>query len=164
MGELLEAADLVMALDYGQLYLRGWSDFEPEGGIGPVAERAIRSPERVAGDGWALVVISPHRNNFDMHVRVERWSGPAPDDLDAWQEAVEGPVTVEGGRLWLDSPTMTPVSTPVPDNHYLARVCGRGFVNRGDTPTTTPGDVWRVQIWPAVQVRRLRSWNRSSGA
>ncbi len=164
MGELLDAVDLVMGLDYSQLYLRGWSDFEPEGGIGPVAERAIGSPERVAGDGWVIVVISPHRNNFDMQVRVERWTGPPPDDLDEWQEAVEGPLTVEGGLLWLDSPTMTPVSTPVPDGHYAARVCGRGFVKRGDTPTTTPGDVWRVQIWPAVQVRRLRAWTGSVDA
>ncbi len=91
MGELLDAVDLVMGLDYSQLYLRGWSDFEPEGGIGPVAERAIGSPERVAGDGWVIVVISPHRNNFDMQVRVERWTGPPPDDLDEWQEAVEVP-------------------------------------------------------------------------
>ena len=87
MGELLSQTEVVTSIDYGQIYFYGWEIEEPGLGILELASRALQSPERLAGDGWQMVVLSPHRNNFDAHFSVERWSAEPPDDLDEWEEA-----------------------------------------------------------------------------
>lgn len=138
-GELISQTDVVTTIDYGQTYLYGWEIEEPGLGSHELASRAIQSPERLAGDGWQMVVLSPHRNNFDAHFSVERWSSEPPDDLDQWEEAVEGAVMVEGDALVIDSPTIGGVRLPMPPGFYAVRVYGRGFIARGDTPTTKPG-------------------------
>jgi hypothetical protein len=156
MGELVAAVDLEVALDYHQLYLRGWSDFDIGEGVLDVSTEAITSPDGVAGDGWVLVVITPRSFDVHMRVRVEQWTAEPPDDVADWQDAVEGPLFIEGGVLHLDSPTMEGTSTPVPDGMYAVRVCGRDLHPGDADSTTAPGDVWRVQLWPAVPIRRLR--------
>jgi hypothetical protein len=158
MGELISQTDFVTAIDYGQIYLFGWSMEEPGVGILELASRALTSPDRVAGDGWQLVVLSPHRYNFDAHFSVEHWDGEPPDDLDEWQEVVEGGLVIEDEELAVDSPTIGAVRVPFPSGYYTARVSGRGFIARGDTPSTKPGDVWRVQLWTPNRTRRLRTW------
>jgi len=161
-GELLDRTEIVTAIDYGQIYLYGWESEEPGIGVYELSMQAIQSPERMAGDGWSMVVLSPHRYNFDARFSVERWSAEPPDDLDEWEEVVEGGVMVEGEVLVIDSPTIGGVRVPMPPGFYAVRVCGRGFVARGDTPTTKPGDVWRIQVWRPSPLRRLRSWPADS--
>jgi hypothetical protein len=53
------------------------------------------------------------------------------------------------------------VTIPVPSGRYAARITGRGFVNHGWPGSTTSGDEWRLQLWPAagpIPPRRVRSW------
>jgi hypothetical protein len=38
----------------------------------------------------------------------------------------------------------------VPAGTYAVRITGRGFVARGWPGTTTPGDEWRIQLWPGA--------------
>jgi hypothetical protein len=55
----------------------------------------------------------------------------------------------------------------VPTGSYAVLVSGRGFVARGWPGSTTPGDVWRVQLWPGnvdISVETLVTWTDSADA
>ncbi|HEY1485286.1 MAG TPA: hypothetical protein VGF84_04220 [Micromonosporaceae bacterium] len=54
---------------------------------------------------------------------------------------------------------MNSVGCSVPPGRYRILVCGRGFVASGWPGSTTPGDSWRVRLWPEhgdVPARRVR--------
>jgi hypothetical protein len=158
MGRLLTATDAVVAMDYGQFWLcGGWGDDDPM----ELLEAALAG-DGIAGNGLCVVLCSPHQNNFEMPLRVEVWSDPPPDDLMEWDEIFESGLAVDEDGLRYQSPTFEETIFQVPSGRYALRICGRGFVvNRGWPGTTTPGDVWRAQLWPshaAVDSRRIKAW------
>jgi hypothetical protein len=74
----------------------------------------------------------------------------------------ESSLLVSGGVLRYDTPTLQGATCQVPDGRYAVRIAGRGFVNRGWPGSTTPGDTWRVQLWPSVENlpdRRIKEWH-----
>ena len=155
--------DLTVDLDYGQFYLSSLP--QPDG----ITEALVRLVEEaIAGQGIAgieenefVVVFSPHQNNFAMPLRVEVWPAEPPDDLDDWQEAFLTGLLIGPGGLVYETPTFESVTVPVPPGRYAVRITGRGFLNYGWPGSTTPGDEWRLQLWPAagpIRPRRLRSW------
>jgi hypothetical protein len=161
--------DLTVALECGLFYLSG----------DPLADAAADAldgvvDEAVAGQGIAstpgneyVVVRSPHQNNFAMRLRVEVWPVEPPDDLDHWQEAFDTGLVVGAGGLVFESPTAESHVVPVPPGRYAVRITGRGFVRRGWPGSTTPGDEWRLRLWPArdpVRPRRLRAWKDPEAA
>lgn len=147
-------------MDYGQFYLFGGARMLPPGADTPSVEEAddewqqvldsAYASQTIAGDGYNLVVISPHQNNFDMHITVEVWEESQPQDLDAWQYVVYGDLEIgEKGELTFESPTMPPTpAVQVAPGNYRAEISGRGFVSPGWPGSTTPGDAWRVRLWP----------------
>ena len=137
---------VVLAMDYGQFCLSGGlGEFEDELEL---LERA-QAAQPCAGDGNALVVLSPHQNNFEMPIIVQVWHGRPPADRDQWQQVCEGRLRVSAtGQVMIASPTMGEAFCEVPEGDYLIEVSGRGFVNYGWPGTTTPGDVWRIRLWP----------------
>ena len=160
-----EVLELTVALDYGQFYLIGRRVQHPTGAdpMLQLLDTAISGVGIASSEGnEVVVVLSPHQNNFAMRLRVERWAAQPPDDLDDWQEAFLTGLVVGGEGLAYESPTDAYETIPVPPGRYAACIAGRGFVNRGWPGSTTPGDVWRVQLWPAsgpVPARRLRFWS-----
>jgi hypothetical protein len=160
-----EVLKLTVALDYGQFYLVG-RRVQPPSGEDPMLQlldTAIKGVGIASSEGnEVVVVLSPHQNNFAMRLRVELWAAQPPDDLDDWQEAFLTGLVVGGEGLSYESPTLPGETIPVSPGRYAAWIAGRGFVNRGWPGSTTPGDVWRVQLWPAsgpIPARRLRSWS-----
>jgi hypothetical protein len=159
-----EVVELTVDLDYGQFYLLSWPvQNEHVDLVWQVAEAAIKRQGIATSERNEIVaVISPHQMNFAMRLRIEVWAAEPPDDLDDWQEAfLTGLVAGERG-LRYESPTAAWETISVPPGRYAARITGRGFVQRGWPGSTTPGDAWRVQLWPAtvpMPARRLRSWN-----
>ena len=154
-----------MALDYGQFYLVGQpaqqaAETDP---VLQLLDTAIKGTGIASPEGnEVVVVLSPHQNNFAMGLRVELWAAQPPDDLDDWQEAFISGVVVGEEGIAYQSPTLPSETVPVPPGRYAARITGRGFVSRGWPGSTRPGDVWRVQLWPApepIPPRRLRSWS-----
>jgi hypothetical protein len=156
--------DLTVRLDYGQFYLS--SPTQASGHDG--GEDLLRLVDAaVLGQGIAggeredfLVVVSPHQNNFDMRLRIEVWPTEPPADLDEWQEAFVAGLVIGSAGLVYASPTMEERTVPVAPGRYAVRIMGRGFVNRGWPGSTTPGDEWRLQLWPApspIHPRRLRA-------
>ncbi|MFG3618557.1 hypothetical protein [Nocardia sp. NPDC047654] len=133
-------------MDYGQ--------FRIDGGVeSPVEEielldRALAA-HPFASDGLAVVVLSPHQNNFHMPVTVQVWEERPPDDRAEWQQVCETRLRVgPEGILCLSSPTDGAVDCPVSQGEYLIEISGRGFINYGWPGSTEPGDVWRIRLWP----------------
>lgn len=149
-----------MRLDYGQFSLCG--NPSPDADYMPLLEQAINGPG-IAADDNGVIVISPHQNNFEMPLRLEVWDDRPPDDGEDWEEAFEGSLLVVDDVLLYFSPTDTVATFEVPSGRYATRISGRGFVNRGWPGSTTPGDWWRVQLWPSagdIPVRRLKQWRQ----
>jgi hypothetical protein len=165
----VQVFDLIVALEYAIFSLSG--DPLPDAAADAL-DRVV--DEAVAGQGIAstagnehVVVLSPHQNNFAMPLRVEVWPGEPPDDLDPWQEAFCTGLVVGDGGLVFESPTTGTRVVPVPSGRYAVRIAGRGFVRRGWPGSTTPGDEWRLQLWPApgpIRPRRLRAWRDPEAA
>ena len=150
-----------VALDYGSFTLRG-ADFDDAEDTTPLLDRILGSPDEVAAaDGRVLLVESPHQNNFALELTVEVWDEEPPSDVEAWQQVVRSSIQVDDDRLLYESPTMEGASFDVPTGTYSVLVSGRGFVAHGWPGSTTPGDVWRVQLWPGEvteSVATLATW------
>jgi hypothetical protein len=170
---LLSAQDHVVVLDYGQFYLRTYRgpNADPDADLPEIVEiveivgQAINA-EGIAQSPDTLVVLSPHQNNFEMPLRVEVWDAPPPDDTAEWPEAFEAHLDVRDGGLAYESPTADFTPLEVPPGAYYALITGRGFVARGWPGSTTPGDSWRIRLWPSAgpqAPRRLSSWPGPGG-
>lgn len=148
--EPVSAADLIVALDYGQFYLSDgtWLEDFPD-----LVDRALSGSGIVASRG-TVVVISPHQNNFKMPFRVEVHTAQPVDDIAKWDEVCEVHIDVGPGGLFFESPTLTPVLLPVSEGSYHALISGRGFVAHGWPGTTTPGDRWRLQTLAEHRAQR----------
>lgn len=147
-----------VALDYGQFTLVGGA-FEDGWDSSPLLEQAGEAP--VAGDGQLLLVLSPHQNSFELDLTVEVWGTEPPTDSDDWEQVVRGWLDVEDDRLRYESPTMEIEAFDVPSGRYAVEASGRGFVAYGWPGSTTPGDVWRVRLWPsdlALPAYAVRTW------
>ena len=143
----VSSEQVVLMMDHGQFYLRGGVD-DGENEY-PLLELALANQPN-AGDGKTMVVLSPHQNNFEMQIDVEVFTARPPTDDDQWQQIVEDHLDIgPDGVLQIDSTTTSPVDCVVPPGSYLVQVSGRGFVNYGWPGGTTPGDVWRIRLWPS---------------
>jgi hypothetical protein len=74
--------------------------------------------ERIAGDAYAVVVCSPHQNNFEMPFRVEVWDREPPEDEADWEEIFLCGLVVDDGGLSYQSPTMNETVFDVPVGTY----------------------------------------------
>ena len=135
-----------VSLDYGQFTLIG-GELEDGWDSSPLLEQAADVP--VAGDGRLLLVLSPHQNNIQLDLTVQVWDAEPTADAYDWQQVVRGWLDVETDRLRYESPTMEIEAFDVPSGRYAVEVSGRGFVTYGWPGSTTPGDVWRVRLWPS---------------
>ena len=152
--------DAIVRLDYGQFSLCGSPG--RSGDYMTYLEAAIGG-ERIAGDDYGVVVLSPHQNNFRMPFRVELWDRRPPDDQAEWEEIFHCGLVVDNGGLHYQSPTMDETVFDLPGGTYSLLICGRGFVNHGWPGSITPGDVWRVQMWPSTDRRvpsRVKIWHQ----
>ena len=151
--------DARVALDYGQFSLCG--SYGRSGDYMTHLEDALGGVG-IAGDDYGVVVCSPHQNNFEMPFRVEVWDRRPPDDRAEWEEIFRCGLEVDEGGLRYQSPTLAEIVFSVPEGSYSLLISGRGFVNRGWPGSTTPGDVWRVQMWPSIDrpvPSRIKIWH-----
>jgi hypothetical protein len=163
--ELLSSREFVVALDYGHFYLVGRrSRSSSADDVAAVVAEARQSDGVAQADG-IVVVNSPHQNNFEMNLTVERWDSKPLADWSEWQIGFEASLRVRSSGLWYESPTWEPVDLIVPPDSYRLRIVGRGFVAPGWPGSTEPGDSWRVQLWPSAvnaAARRIVDWSPDS--
>ncbi|MFH5210146.1 hypothetical protein ACHIPZ_18355 [Antrihabitans sp. NCIMB 15449] len=137
-------------MDYGQFYLFGSHTGDPT-----LIDRAI-DDHLYATDGKNIVVISPHQNNFDMEIDVSLWKAAPAPDRDDWQIVVDEYIEIDHNSE-LRVLTVDGVNTAhfgVAAGHYRVDISGRDFTAEGWPGSTTPGDRWRVRLWPAQHVAR----------
>jgi hypothetical protein len=163
-GKLISTAEFEVVLDYSFFWLQTGSELMPD--MAMIDE--MRNGDGIAQRDGFVVVASPHQNNFAMKLLVEVWDSKPPSDLDAWQEAFEVHLDVDAtNRLFYGSPPEgNEQELHVPPGAYLAIITGRGFVARGWPGSTTPGDSWRLRVWPSSgppRPIRLRSWQSAAG-
>ncbi len=128
-----------------------------EAAIALVRSTALRL---VQGPGY-LIMLSPHQINVSTTVTVETWDEPAPEDTCDWQEVCEASIELDGRGIEFYSPPAVARLPAPPPGRYTVRVAGRGFHAQGWPGTTTPGDTWRLQFWPAAAAappRRIATW------
>src|SRR4051794_14064578 len=159
--DLVARHDLVVRMDYGQFTLHGGETALEDADNEAMLDQA-QDGDGVAADDGSMLVLCPHQNNFAMPLTVEVWPAEPVDDLEQWDEGFEADLEVdENGELLYVSPTADVARCAVSPGRYRVRVVGRGIVARGWPGSTTPGDSWRVQMWPTgtgPTARRLRSW------
>lgn len=155
---MLSEESVELFMDYGQFCIDGGlgdADEELE-----LLEQALAA-QPFASNGRAVVVLSPHQNNFRMPVSVQVWDRRPPDDRDEWEQVCETRLRVDdGGGLTLSSPTDGYAGCDVPAGAYLIEISGRGFLTYGWPGSTEPGDSWRIRLWPddGSEPRPARQW------
>jgi hypothetical protein len=166
MGDdaLLKSWNLTVGLD------RGWFHLLTDDPYTPSETEQMRVRDKaVAGEGiaqhWGLIVVnSPHLVNYDMKLRVEVLGDHPDDDLALWQEAFETDLSVGRSGLVYESHTLSSFVVPVPIGDYHALITASGFSTRDRPSSTSPGDHWRIQLWPCReghQAHRLKAWTDS---
>ncbi|WP_327119865.1 hypothetical protein OHB12_14735 [Nocardia sp. NBC_01730] len=106
-----ETVELFM--DYGQFCI--------DGGLGDPDEDTDLLDHALAAhpftsNGLAMVVLSPHQNNFEMQMTVQVWDSRPPWDRDEWQQVCEARLHVgPEGMLYLSSPIDGAAGCPVPE-------------------------------------------------
>ncbi|MGC4992591.1 hypothetical protein [Nocardia salmonicida] len=156
-SHLLAEHRLVLALDYGQFTLHGG---EGEEDVELALLDAALADRPAAGDGHTVVVLSPHQNNFDMPIHVQVWDRRPADEGD-WQQVSEARLHIGEHGLNISSPIDGWADAPVPRGDYIAEIAGTGFVNYGWPGDTTPGDRWRIRLWPdhGTALRPAQQWD-----
>ncbi|MBS3179900.1 MULTISPECIES: hypothetical protein [unclassified Pseudoclavibacter] len=149
-SERLQCATVTQAIDYGQFYICCAPFLDPM----PLLEAALSQPP-CAGDGNAIVVVSPQQWNFQAKFRVEIWSGVPPQDSRDWdQVSLEAlNVRTEPG-VWLESATVdaTPLPLAFEEVGYNVEVCGRESNADWDVESASePNFEWRLRFWPHVE-------------
>ena len=160
-GQLRTTQTRTVAMDYGYFVLVGGESaytLDPM----PLLDLALVSGgPGVVSDGRAVIVLSPHQNNFSLDLAVEVWDGEPADDADEWEQVLRAWVEVTDDRLVFEAPTLDSEPFAVPTGRYAVLVSGRGFVARGWPGSTTPGDRWRVRLWPEpleAPAYAVRTW------
>lgn len=175
---MTQAWDLKVFLEYGQFYLEpGLADddpyWEPVDDTSETLQQALgwNGTEYTAHDDapsiaqgrYSTVVTTPHRDNFDMDLRVEMLDGPAVDDSADWQEIFEATVAAGPTGIWYHTPTLDSTRLEIPVGIYRLRISGRDFLRPVwvDDGSVGYDDKYRFQFWPETQPIasiRLKRW------
>ena len=177
---LINAQDLVVGADYGQIYIWPYSSASPDeldddddDEIVALAalDDATASGRFVGVRPGFIDALTPGQCNFHTPLRLEVWSAEPPDDRDDWDHEVDADLDVPEGSLLIAGPpahTKEEVTeASVPAGSYRVRISGRGFTELG-AAGANGDDCYRLRLWPRVPVRapvlrkRWPGWDRYS--
>jgi hypothetical protein len=164
---LLNSWDLTVGLDRGQFYLQTDDPYsKPDFDLNRLISRAASGPG--IAQRWGMVVVmSPHPVNHAMGLRVELLDDKPDNDSADWQEVFEVDLKVGRNGLIYDSPGLSSFRIPIPPGEYHADISGIGFSSHDRPTSTTPGDRWRIRLWPCTDAhdcRRVKSWDSELAA
>ncbi|RSN70134.1 hypothetical protein [Actinomadura sp. WAC 06369] len=151
---MTSAQDLVVATDYGQIYIYShieWPDDPEEINVFHDAlDDALDTKRYVGSSRGCIDLVTPGQWNWETPMRVELWSGePSLADTADWDHEVDIDFDApEGGIVFEPSGgSARSASASLPPGLYRMRVSGRGFGDRG----TVINDSYRLRLWPRHQ-------------
>ncbi len=173
------AWDLKVMLEYGQFYLEPGrvedEDYwDPEDDTEAILLRALGwngtkyaepdSAPGIAQGRYTTIVSTPHRDNFDMDLRVEMHDNPPADDSADWQEIFEATVTAGPTGMWYHTPTLDSTHLDIPAGTYRIRISGTDFLRPEwvDDDSIGYADRYRFQLLAETQPIapiRLKRWD-----
>jgi hypothetical protein len=174
---LINAHDLTVPADHGQIYIQ-WTPSEPpedpqEMVMLTALDDAMESGRFVGVRPGFIDLITPGQWNFQTPLRVEIWSSEPPDDQDGWDHEVDADLDLGEGGLWIAGPPAhlksEMVAADVPAGNYRVRISGRGFTERG-AAGANGDDSYRLRLWPQAQPgppvlrKRWPGWDQHGGA
>ena len=174
---LINAQDLTVHADYGQIYI-SWDTPEPPDDPQEMAQLTALDDARESGrfvgvrPGF-IDVMTPGQWNFRTPLRLEVWSAEPPDDREGWDHEVDADLDLGEGGLWIAGPPAhlksEMVAADAPPGNYRARISGRGFTELG-AAGADGDDSYRLRLWPRDQSsppmlrKRWPGWDRSGVA
>jgi hypothetical protein len=157
--EMISAQDLIVAADYGQLYINSLAaadedeDFDEEEGYEvPALDDATESGRFVGVRPGFIDVLTPGQWNSRTPMRLEIWSAEPPDDRGDWDHEVDADFDVLDGRIYFKPSGTGDYGVPadIPPGRYRARISGRGFTKLGHAGADAD-DSYRLRLWPRGQ-------------
>jgi hypothetical protein len=143
--------DLVVAADYGQIYIYTAAMEFPTDDGNPYNDALDDGSDsgRFVGVVPGLIdLMTPGQWNFETPMRLEVWTAEPPDDRDAWDHEVDVDLDVPDGELVFEaSGGGTPHPTRIPPGSYRVRVSGTGFTELGFAGAEGD-DSYRLRLWP----------------
>lgn len=155
-AELIDAHDLVVSADHGQIYIYAHTQDpdhnEPQPDAGNPFLTALDDARQrgtfVGHYGNLIDLMTPGQWNFETPMRVEVWSAEPPNDNDSWDHEVDVDLEIPQGRLFFEASGGGAVfDTDLPPNRYRVRVSGRGYTTLG----ARGGDSYRLRLWPQTE-------------
>jgi hypothetical protein len=153
---MISAQDLIVAADYGQIYIISTAGVEEDEDSG-ADERHLVASLRDATESGRFIgvrpgiidVLTPGQRNFRTPLRLEVWSAEPPDDRDYWDHEVDADFDAPDGRISFMAPGggTVDVSADIPRGRHRARISGRGFTALGHAGADGD-DSYRLRLWP----------------
>jgi hypothetical protein len=149
-ARLISAQDLIVAADYGQLYIIS-SELDSGDVYLAALDDARESGRYVGVQPGFIDVMTPGQYNFETPLRLEVWSAEPPDDRDHWDHEVDADLDVPDGQIIFEASGGGPAtSADVPAGAYRVRISGRGFTELGYAGAGGT-DTYRLRLWPRGQ-------------
>jgi hypothetical protein len=151
---LIAAQDLVVAADYGQIYIESsatdddpWEEDDKYMGA---LNDATESGRFVGVRPGLIDLKTPGQWNFETPMRLETWSAEPADDQVDWDHEVDVDFDVPGGWISFAPSGLGSSSAQraeIPPGNYRVRVSGRGFTALGGAGAEGD-DNYRLRLWP----------------
>jgi len=145
---LISAQDLIVAADYGQIYIYSSKSLDDPDVCLAALDEATRSGRYVGVQPGFIDLMTPGQYNFSTPLSLEVWSADPPDDLSDWDHVVDADLDIPDGQIVFEASGGGPAtSAGIAPGAYRVRVSGRGFAEQGFAGADGT-DAYRLQLWP----------------
>jgi hypothetical protein len=145
---LISAQDLIVAADYGQIYIYSASSLDELDVYEAALDDARNSGRYVGVRPGFIDLMTPGQYNFETPLRLEVWSADPPDDRNHWDHEVDADLDIPDGQIFFEASGGGPTtSAGIPAGAYRARISGRGFTEMGFAGAEGT-DTYRLRLWP----------------
>jgi hypothetical protein len=162
---LISAQDLIVAADYGQIYIYSPESLDDSDVYEAALDDAARSGRYIGVQPGFIDLMTPGQYNFSTPLRLEVWSADPPDDRSDWDHEVDADLDIPDGQIVFEASGGGPAtSAGIPAGAYRVRISGRGFTELGFAGANGT-DTYRLRLWPRSRLtdpvlrKRWRGWD-----
>jgi hypothetical protein len=168
-----QVIELVIDIDYGQVYIYGRAPWERPGAGQKEADAVLRALDdarasglMVGSDSGLIDLLSPVQYHYHAPLELELWAEQPVED-DGWDHVVDVDLDAPTGEIQFQQSGDTEVNAcaEVPPGSYRARIAGRGYdLATANGAVEGGADSYRIQLWPRTGdsapalVKRWTGW------